>query len=101
MAHGEGRGKVLSLARLRALGVERVDLPVGDRPHDLHAYLHNGHVAVERAVIIVIEDEGHLDPDRAGLPRGDTPRPIPAAAPRGRGSSARTAAASSTARGAG
>jgi hypothetical protein len=81
MTYGEGGGKVRSFERLRELGIERVDLAVGDRPHDLHAYLHNGSVDVERAVIILIEDAEHADPDRERLPRGDVPRSIPGTGP--------------------
>ena len=81
LIHGEGPGKVMSLERLRELGIERIDLAVGDRPHDLQAYLHNGHVNVDRAVIILIEDNDHPDPDRSGLPRAEVPRTIPGSGP--------------------
>ena len=81
MTHGEGGGKIVSFERVLGLGIERVDLAVGDRPHDLSAYVHNGHVEVERAVIILIEAPGQPDPDRDGLPRGDIPRWIPGSGP--------------------
>ena len=67
ITHGEGGGKRLSFQRLREYGVSRVALAVGDRPHDLDVYLHNGHVEVVRAVIILIE-ESEVDPDREELP---------------------------------
>lgn len=64
---GQGGGKVASLRQLRDFGVDRVALAVGDRPHDVEAYLQNGHVTVERVVIVLIEDSAHPDPDREDL----------------------------------
>lgn len=68
LIRGEGDGKVQSLHQLREFGVERVHLAVGDRPHDLEAYLENAQVDVDHAVIIFIEDETRADDDRAELP---------------------------------
>lgn len=65
---GEGGGKIKSFEQLHEFGVQRVALAVGDRPHDLEAYVDNGFVPVERAVIILIEDEDQPDRDRAELP---------------------------------
>jgi hypothetical protein len=65
---GEGGGKHASFRQLREYGIDRVDLAVGDRPHDLEVYINNEHVTVERAVIILIEDDTHRDPDREELP---------------------------------
>lgn len=77
MVRGQGGGKVESFRQLREFGVDRVALAVGDRPHDLEAYLENGHVTVERAVIILIEDTDLQDPDRAGLPPETLSRSLP------------------------
>lgn len=77
MVHGQGGGKVESFRQLREFGVDRVALAVGDRPHDLEAYLENGHVTVERAVIVLIENGDLLDPDRADLPPEALTRSIP------------------------
>ncbi len=73
---GQGGGKHASFRQLREYGVERVALAVGDRPHDLEVYLHNEHVTVERAVIILIEGAGHVDPDRGDLPAAIVERSI-------------------------
>ena len=66
--HGEGGGKVASCRQLREFGVGAVALAVGDRPHDLDAYLNNPHVAVEHVVVILIEDTDRVDRDRVDLP---------------------------------
>ena len=78
---GRGGGKVASFRQLRDFGVDRVALAVGDRPHDLEAYLENGHVSVEKVVIILIEDDNRLDPDREDLPEEVLSRPIPGRGP--------------------
>lgn len=77
LVRGQGGGKMESFRQLREFGVERVALAVGDRPHDLEAYTENGHVAVERTVIILIEDGENPDRDRGDLPRGVLSRPVP------------------------
>ncbi len=74
---GQGGGKVASFRQLRDFGVDRVALAVGDRAHDLEAYLENGHVNVERVVIILIEDGNRPDPDREDLPEEVLSRRIP------------------------
>lgn len=65
--HGQGGGKARSLERLHELGFGRIALAVGDRPHDLDAYLGDP-VPPEHVVIVLVEDEEHPDRDRAGLP---------------------------------
>ena len=74
---GQGGGKVASLRQLRDFGVDRVALAVGDRAHDLKAYLENGYVNVERVVIVLIEDDDGPDPDREDLPEEVLSRAIP------------------------
>lgn len=74
---GQGGGKVASFRQLRDFGVDRIALAVGDRAHDLKAYLENGYVSVERIVIILIEDGDRPDPDRGDLPEEVLSRPIP------------------------
>ena len=66
--YGQGGGKVESFRQLREFGVDHVRLAVGDRPHDLEAYLTNPHVAVDHAVMILIEDENRKAHDRSELP---------------------------------
>ena len=73
---GDGAGKKASFQQLREFGVQRIALAVGDLPHDYDAYKHNGHVAVDRIVILLIEDAEHLDEDRDGLSEETLSHPI-------------------------
>jgi hypothetical protein len=78
---GRGDGKVASLAQLREYGVETISLAVGDRPHDLRAYMENESITVERCVIILIEDADRPDRDRERLPVQILEREIPGHGP--------------------
>lgn len=68
VVHGQGGGKDESFEQLRDYGVQSIALAVGDRPHDLFAYLENGDVRVERSVIVLIEGPEDTDRDRSALP---------------------------------
>ena len=66
---GQGGGKIANLEQISEYGVTRVALAAADRPHDLEAYRNNGHVDIQRTVILLIEEPDAPDPDRAALPK--------------------------------